>query len=353
MTQSSTRRPPVSRSGFDQVSVYDGDTGLCAIDLSDNTNLWGVPPSALRALERFSFADTRRYPPAYSAELKDSLARYTGVDPSMVVTGCGSDDVLDAAIRAFGNHQGTLTCCDPTFSMIPVLARINGVDVLSKPFDADGDIPVDEMLSARSDIIYVCSPNNPTGSSAAIERIRSIADQFDGLVIVDCAYAEYSCTSITPLVESCSNVLITRTMSKAFGLAGLRVGYGLGNPSIVCEVEKSRGPYKVNAFAGVAAIAAIENDLPWVEATVAEMLVNRSRLVSRLEKLGASPIRSDGNFILLPLSDAVEVSKRMFETGVAVRAFANLAGIGPALRITIGPWEMMDAFLTAFEKSVS
>lgn len=353
MTQFSTRRSPVSRSGFDQVSVYDGDTGACAIDLSDNTNLWGVPPSALRTLENFSFADACRYPSAYSAELKGSLARYTGVDPSMIVTGCGSDDVLDAAIRAFGNHKGTLTCCDPTFSMIPVLARINGVDVLTIPFDDDGNISVDRMLSAKSDIIYICSPNNPTGSSTGIERIRSIADQFDGLVIVDCAYAEYSSASITPLLESCGNVLITRTMSKAFGIAGLRVGYGLGNPSLVCEVEKSRGPYKVNALASVAAIAAIEGDLPWVQATVGETLVNRGRLVSRLNALGASPIRSDANFILLPTADAVAVSKRMFEKGVAVRAFTNLAGIGPALRITIGPWEMMEAFLTAFEKSVS
>lgn len=343
----------MSRSGFDQVSVYDGDTGACSIDLSDNTNLWGMPPSALRALEDFSFADARRYPSAYSDELKDSLARYTGVEQSMIVTGCGSDDVLDAAIRAFGNHNGALTCCDPTFSMIPVLARINGVDVVAKPFDIDGDISIDEMLSDKSDIVYICSPNNPTGSSAGIDRIRSIADQFDGLVIVDCAYAEYSPTSTTPLLESCGNVLITRTMSKAFGMAGLRVGYGIGNPSVVREVEKSRGPYKVNALANVAAIATLENDLPWVNAAVTETLANRSRLVSRLQQLGISPMPSDANFILVPFANAVPASKRMFEAGVAVRAFADLSGIGPALRVTIGPWEMMEAFLAAFERSVS
>ncbi|MEO5904335.1 MAG: histidinol-phosphate transaminase [Gemmatimonadaceae bacterium] len=353
MTPDSTRRLPISRSGFDQVSVYDADTGVCAIDLSDNTNLWGVPPSARRALESFSFAEARRYPSAYSAELKQSLARYTGVEPSMVVTGCGSDDVLDAAIRAFGNHMGSLTCCDPTFSMISVLARVNGVDVVSRLFRANGDLPIDEMLSARSDIIYVCSPNNPTGMSTGIEQISSIADQFEGLVIVDCAYAEYSEASMIPLLGSCGNVLITRTMSKAFGMAGLRVGYALGSAAIVAEVEKSRGPYKVNALASVAAIAAIENDLPWVEATVAEALANRSRLVTRLESLGHRPMPSDANFILLPLFNAVEVATTMFNMGVAVRAFSNLAGIGPALRITIGPWEMMEIFLTAFERPVS
>src|SRR5678815_392161 len=92
---------------------------------------------------------------AYTAELKESIARYVGADSSMIVTGCGSDDVLDAAIRAFGNPGGTLACCDPTFSMIPVLARINGLVVRTSPFDAAGDIPVKDLLSANSDIIYI------------------------------------------------------------------------------------------------------------------------------------------------------------------------------------------------------
>ena len=346
------RSRPVPRAGFEQVSIYDGDISSCPIDLSDNTNLWGIAPSAHQALENFSFSEVRRYPSAYSSELKDCIARYTSVDASMVVTGCGSDDVLDCAIRAFGNHKGVLTCCNPTFSMIPVLARINGVGIVSIPFDAAGDIPVDDMLSANPDIVYICSPNNPTGAPASMERIRGVADQFSGLVIVDCAYAEYSATSLTSLLSECDNILIARTMSKAFGMAGLRVGYALGCPSIVAEVEKSRGPYKVNALGASAAIAAIENDLPWIRGIVDETIVNRTRLANRLEGLGYPPLQSDANFILLPCTDSVAVAHRMLASGVATRVFSDLPGIGAALRVTIGPWEMMEAFLKSFEESL-
>ncbi len=340
---------PTPRSGFEALSVYDGVVGPCAIDLSDNTNLWGMPPSAALALENFQFAEVTRYPSAYAAELKASLARHVGVETSMIVTGCGSDDVLDAAIRAFGNPGGSLACCDPTFSMIPVLARINGLSVSTSSFDAEGDISVDSLLSGRPDVIYICSPNNPTGMNASVERIEAIAIAFSGLVIVDQAYAEYSSTSLLPLVSRYANVLITRTMSKAFGMAGLRIGYAIGNPVLVGEVEKSRGPYKVGALSSAAAIAALENDLPWIEQIVSETLSIRSRFVSRLSSLGYNPLTSDANFVLVPVANPAEAAKRMLEAGIGVRTFANLAGIGGALRITIGPWEMMEKCLASLE----
>jgi histidinol-phosphate aminotransferase len=342
-------RQPSPRSGFETLSTYDGVVGECSIDLSDNTNLWGMPPSARKALEDFSFADVTRYPSAYTSELKESIARYVGVDSSMIVTGCGSDDVLDSAIRAFGNSGGTLTCCEPTFSMIPVLARINGLAARAVPFDAEGDIAVDALLSAAADIIYVCSPNNPTGSSASVDRINTIADQFRGLVIVDQAYAEYSAISLTHLVADHSNVLITRTMSKAFGMAGLRVGYAIGNPALVNEVEKSRGPYKVGALSSTAAIAALEHDIPWIEQVVDQTLTVRSRFVDCIQSLGYRPLPSDANFLLIPTENATSVANRMLEAGIGIRSFRNLPGIGDALRITMAPWPMMEQVLTVLE----
>jgi histidinol-phosphate aminotransferase len=351
-------RDPISgrvspRSGFEVLSVYDGVVGACSIDLSDNTNLWGMPPSAKKALEDFSFADVTRYPSAYTAELKESIARYVGADTSMIVTGCGSDDVLDAAIRAFGNPGGTLACCDPTFSMIPVLSRINGLAVVATSFDESGEICVGALMSADADIVYICSPNNPTGSSASLERIEAIADEFKGLVIVDQAYAEYSATSLTPLVIKYSNVLITRTMSKAFGMAGLRVGYAIGNPAITNEVEKSRGPYKVGALGSAAAIAALEADVPWIEQIVAETLRVRSQFVERVKSLGYKPLPSDANFILLPMENVADIADRMLLSGIGVRSFRNLPGIGNALRVTMAPWPMMEEFLSVLEASAS
>jgi histidinol-phosphate aminotransferase len=347
--QDSRYRQLSPRSGFETLSVYDGVVGACSIDLSDNTNLWGMPPSAKRALEEFSFADVTRYPSAYTAELKESIARYVGVDSSMIMTGCGSDDVLDSAIRAFGNPGGKLACCDPTFSMIPVLSRINGLAVRTTSFDSGGDISVDALLSADADIIYICSPNNPTGSSASRGRIETIADEFKGLVIIDQAYAEYSAASLTDLVGQHSNILVTRTMSKAFGMAGLRVGYAIGSPACVNEVEKSRGPYKVGALGSAAAIAALENDLPWIEKVVEDTLTVRSQFVTSVQSLGYKPLASDANFVLIPMENASDVAVKMLQAGIGVRTFRNLPGIGNALRVTMAPWPMMEQVLGVLE----
>jgi histidinol-phosphate aminotransferase len=338
-------RAPSARSGFDALSVYDDAAQRCAIDLSDNTNLWGMPPSALRALHDFKYDKVTRYPSAYTSELKESLARYTGAEPSMIVTGCGSDDVLDSAIRAFGNPGGALACCDPTFSMIPVLARLNGLTVTLSSFSPDGGLPVESLLASNAEIIYICSPNNPTGRSASREEIETIARSFDGLVIVDHAYAEYAEDSLMYLTGTFRNVLVTRTFSKAFGMAGLRVGYAVGNTSLIAEVEKSRGPYKVGALGSVAAIAALENDTSWIRDVVSETIVNRNKLIRRLESFGYSPLPSDANFVLVPVTDSASIVTRAASDNVGIRGFRNLSGIGDAVRITVGPWSMMEQIL--------
>jgi histidinol-phosphate aminotransferase len=353
MTAGSERTTPVTRAGFDQLSLYGENAAPCSTDLSDNTNLWGTPPAAERVLRSPSSSDVRRYPSAYTSDLKAALASYVGVDNAMIVTGCGSDNILDCAIRAFGNPGGSLACCDPTFTMIPVFTQLNGLHTKLYQFDGDGDIPVEELLSSEADIIYICSPNNPTGASASLDRIETIATSFRGLVIIDQAYAEYSATTLTHLAVRHPNVLIARTMSKVFGMAGLRIGYGVGNPAVVREIEKSRGPYMVGATAQAAAMAALAEDLPWISNIVSETLANRERLVLALEDIGYKPLPSDANFVLIPLSEESGVVSRLLDRGVGVRSFANLAGIGGAIRVTIGPWEMMQQFLEALGPSSS
>jgi Histidinol-phosphate/aromatic aminotransferase and cobyric acid decarboxylase len=237
------------------------------------------------------------------------------------------------------------------FTMIPVFSQLNGLNTALCSFDANGDISVDQLLGSNADVIYICSPNNPTGAAASLDRIETIATSFRGLVIIDQAYAEYSATNLTALASRHPNVLIARTMSKVFGMAGLRIGYGIGNPAIVREIEKSRGPYMVGASAQAAAMAALAEDLPWISNVVAETLTNRARLVSELELLGYKPLPSDANFLLIPVTDESRVSRNLLTSGVGVRSFANLPGIGGAIRVTIGPWNMMQQFLDALGQS--
>jgi histidinol-phosphate/aromatic aminotransferase/cobyric acid decarboxylase-like protein len=146
---------------------------------------------------------------------------------------------------------------------------------------------------------------------------------------------------------------VVRTLSKAFGLAGLRVGYAIGSPPLVTEVEKSRGPYKVNALAERAAVAALRQDRDWVQQGIDTVLENRSRFEKELRLLRLSPLPSSANFVLFPVPDALALTKDLRALGVAVRPFTKLPQIGDALRISIGPWEMMEAALSALRKAIA
>jgi len=340
----------LGRASFRALEPYDPANLRCNIDLSDNTNLWGAPPAAQASLNVTDSSTLTRYPQPYSRGLTNVLAEYLGVDGNMVIAGCGSDDLLDSAIRAFGEPGDTLAQLDPTFGMIRVFATVNGLSVTAIP--ARGGKGAEALIGADAQIIYMCSPNNPTGDILDADLIERIVERAQGLVIIDEAYAEFAGVSSVGLLARYENILITRTLSKAFGLAGLRIGYAAGSPAIVREVEKSRGPYKVTSLAERAAMAAMMNDRAWVDEKVTEARTNRERFAERLRGLGLDPIESQANFVLVPVADARVTAGRMANSGVAVRQLENLTGIGDALRITIGPWPMMEECLSALEAAI-
>jgi histidinol-phosphate aminotransferase len=278
----------------------------------------------------------------------------------MVVTGCGSDDVLDSAMRAFAEPGDRIAFPDPTFPAIPIFALMNALVPTPVPLASDYDADPDRLLATKARIIYLCSPNNPTGTLLSRRAIERIVDLAPGIVIVDEAYAEFAGRDVIDLLARSDRLLITRTMSKAFGLAGLRVGYAVGSPALVDEVEKSRGPYKVNALAERAALTALADDMDWVRTHVGTAIESRSRLLTALRDLGLEPLESRANFVFVPLRDAPRVAIRMRELGVAVRPFAGLplvsAGLhasdGAALRISVGPWSALETALAALRTAL-
>jgi len=342
---------PRSRESYRDITLYAPDRTPARIDLSDNTNLWGMPPCAERVVHSAAGNTITRYPALYASELKMALARYTGVIPDAIVTGCGSDDVLDSAIRAFAEPGQGIAYPDPSFQMIPTFARMNGLHGVPVPLTATFDVDADALLATRATVIYLCSPNNPTGTVARRATIDRVIREAPGVVILDEAYAEFMGPGLAREAPGFDNVLVTRTLSKAFGLAGLRVGYAVGSPALVAEVEKSRGPYKVNALAERAAIAALQDDMPWVRTHVAEAIEIRERFTQALAARSLDPVLSHANFVLVPVGDAHDLSRRMRERGVAVRPFASLPRLGDALRITIGPWSLMESALRALDEA--
>ena len=348
-----------TRATYRMIELYAPDRAPCRIDLSDNTNAWGVAPAVEEVMREAAVSTLTRYPNLYAASLKDALGRYLGVSAQRVVTGCGSDDVLDSAIRAFAEPGDVIACPDPSFAMIPIFARMNGLVPVAVPLTSSYDVDPDAMLATEARIIYLCSPNNPTGASLARTAIERIVEGALGVVIIDEAYAEFASVDLSSIALESERVLVTRTMSKAFGLAGLRVGYATGAPALVAEVEKSRGPYKVSAIAERAALAALGDGLEWARDRVAEAIEVRQRLTLELVARGFAPIQSEANFVLVPGARANDRARRMRALGVAVRPFEGLpmlsdglrASGGSALRISVGPWEMVEAVLAALDAS--
>jgi histidinol-phosphate aminotransferase len=346
MTPSNRIAPDeLPRPDFASIPRYSAGT-KSEIDLSDNTNLWGTPPAAAAALREG--LDVSRYPDMYGDSLKRTIANIAGIGAECVVTGNGSDDVLDCVIRAFASPGDILAHPDPTFVMLPVFARINGITPVAVPLAADFSMDADALLRTDARIIYLCSPNNPTASPTSVETIRRIIDGARGLVILDEAYVEFTgLRGFLAEAPGLERVVVARTLSKAYGLAGLRVGYGAASAKIVEIIEKSRGPFKLNMMAERAAVEALTTDADWVAARVRDAIASRDRLAAELRAMSLPPLPSVANFLLVPTPKAFAIAKSLREKGIAIRPFRDLPGIGDAFRITAGPWPVMERALAA------
>jgi len=349
LEQLAAARAAFMRDVYADVPLYDPKRSPVALDLTDNTNLWGIPPAAERVLREVASPVITRYPSLYAGQLKAALGEWLGVPPDMIVTGCGSDDVLDSAMRAFGNPGDVVASSVPTFAMVPIFARMNDLAYVGVTETESHALDVDALLATGATLLYVCTPNNPTGCVTPLATLRALAARHDGVLIVDEAYAEFAGVSAVALVREFDRLLVVRTLSKAFGLAGLRIGYAIGNAALVKEVEKSRGPYKVTALGEQMATAAVCESMGWVLEHVQLAVSLRERLAEQLRARGFVPLPSGANFVCVPVPQAVAVGQAMRARGVAVRPFEALPHVGDALRFSVGPWPLLEQCLAAFD----
>lgn len=355
----------LAREEVRTLPLYAPESVDGALDLSDSINLWGAPPAALRASAGLTRELVSRYPSPRSESLAPALLRYLALDGAAdvrAVTGCGSDDVLDAAMRAFGAPGDRLAFSAPTFSMVSLFARLNGLEPVSIPFADNFELDADRLVAAGAKITYLCAPNNPTGTAISRAAVEHVASRARGIVLLDEAYAEFAPESFATLVARHERLLVVRTFSKAFGLAGLRIGYAAGAASVVSMVERARGPYKVSVPAERAALAALadaSDALGWVREHARLAVGIRDRVAAALTAMDLSPLPSAANFLCIPTARAARLAVLLRERGVLVRQFSGLprepralaeAG-GAALRVGIGPWELMQRFLDALAEA--
>ncbi len=344
---------PFPRPDYASLERYDPGRVPVEIDLSDNTNLWGPHPDALRRVRAVSADDLARYPSLYADPLRDAVAERFGVPSGCVTTGAGSDDVLDSVVRACSAPGGRLAYAAPTFSMAESFGLMNGMEPVGTPWpEAEGDVT--SLLRSDPDVIYLCRPNNPTGHLAGRPWMDALLEARgpDGpLVIVDEAYADFAGETLLPDAPTLSKVVVARTASKAYGLAGMRVGYAVASPDVTIEVDKARGPYKVARLASEAAAAALRDESGWMAEIVQLTVRNRTRLAAELASRGYATEASWANFLLvtMPAPSAQEVVAALRRVGVGVRPFSDIPGLGEAVRVTVGPWPLMERFLTAID----
>jgi histidinol-phosphate aminotransferase len=345
-----TTPPPIEgRAAYRGLDVYRTEAGPVEIDLSDNTNLFGSAPSALAAIVEWAKERPARYPSLATVPLREALADWLGVGADNVVGGCGSNDVLDSSMRALAEPGWRLAYAAPTFVMTSHFATANSLTPIAVPTFADGEPDVDRLLATGAELIYLATPNNPSGKAAAAGAIDQLLERAPRLVLLDEAYVEYAGASRVRDAVATGRAIVTRTFSKAWGLAGLRVGYAVGSARLIAEIEKARGPYKVNAVAERAAAAAVVHDRGWLAGIVADVAAGRADLAARLGALGYVSLPSNANFVSVRVPSATKAAEHLKTTGIGVRAFVATPVFGDLLRITVGPREIRDRVIAGFE----
>ncbi len=320
------------------------------IKLASNENPLGISPKAEFAIQE-ALLNIARYPDGNSFALRDAVGKKFNVTPAQIVFGNGSNDILELAARAFLTIDCETIYSQHAFAVYPLVTQATGakgVVVPAKDFGHD----LSAMLAAITDrtrMIFVANPNNPTGTLLAKDALLAFLKQVPKhvLVMLDEAYDEY--LSVDHKSEAISwlakfeNLIISRTFSKAYGLAGLRIGFGLAHPDIADMMNRVRQPFNVNSIAQAAAVATLADD-EFVERSYAANKAGMAQLTQSLDKLGFEYIPSFANFISIKVGNAGEYYKKLLENGVIVRPVANYE-MPEYLRVSIGLFSENARFL--------
>jgi histidinol-phosphate aminotransferase len=337
--------------------------GEQVIKLNTNENPYPPSPRVMEAIRGVDPEWLRRYPNPTADSFREAAARVHGVTPDMVIAGNGSDEILAIVVRTFVAPGEIISWPDPTYSLYPVLAEIGDAravpvawqgrsrDGLDDGLDDGWRLPVEALLATAARAIFFANPNAPSGTVVPAETVRELCGRSPGVVLVDEAYVDFADGDCLPLLAECPNLIVTRTLSKGYALAGLRFGYALAAAPLVTQMMKVKDSYNCDALATAAARAALL-DQAHARAGWEKVRAERSRLAGELERLGWKVVPSQANFLLaaVPGGDGGAVYRGLKDRGILVRHF-DKPGLSHTVRITIGRREENDALLSALRAS--
>ena len=326
------------------------------VKLNTNENPYPPSPACAAALRKFPLDRLRRYPDPVFSDLRAALAELNGTTPERIFVGNGSDEVLSVAAKTFVEDDEAIGSLDPSYSLYKTLAAIRNVKWTGagrETRDAKHVSSLVSRLPPKTTLFLWTNPNAPTGELAEPSEIAAFARRFRGVVIVDEAYADFSRTNCMPLAADGKdrNIIVMRTFSKSYSLAGLRVGYCVGPEDLIAAMYKVKDSYNVDAVAQAVALAAVR-DQAWMRSNVAKVVKTRARFVRELESRGWDVIPSESNFVFAR-PPAPAKAAALFESlrarNIFVRYFPG-PKTGDRLRITIGTDGQMKALLAALDR---
>lgn len=353
-----------------QIEKYDvGETisGLSAkigikpseiLKLNSNENFF-IPIDFVKNILRqvIEEIDPRIYPRDEFRELREALSAHLNIPADNIIIGTGSDQVIDLAARLLLKEGDEALSITPTFAIYERCVKTQGASYRSIPLKRDFSLDLEAILSSvtpKTKIIFLCSPNNPTANQFRCEDIVRLTEEFNGLVAVDEAYADFAATTLIDATVEFENLMVFRTFSKVFGLAGLRIGYAAANSKLAKTInERFQMPYPVSLTALKASIKMMEN-MDYVRETVSRLKSERSRLISSLNQMrGVRAFPSETNFVLFQVNrDSKAVYEALLRRGIIIREIGQVLDFKNCLRVTVAPREMMVRFMDGLREAL-
>lgn len=345
------------RSAIDSMASYipgeQPPLGSQVIKLNTNENPYPPSPKVIETLQQIDGEHLRRYPDPFAKDFCQAVSDILDVPADWVIVGNGSDDLLNILIRACAEGRGRKVAYPvPTYVLYRTLSAIQPADVIEIPYADNLQFPISEMVSANAAIIFVASPNSPSGQVVPFQSLQKLAKEASGIVVVDEAYVDFADSSALSLVEHYENVIILRTLSKGYSLAGLRLGFGVANPKLLAGLFKVKDSYNIDSISIMLGCVAIR-DQSYKNACVARIKASRKKLTIGLRNLGFTVFESHGNFVLAvpPAGNAEFLYLSLKRYGIFVRYFKQ-PGLDDKLRISVGTEEQNKILMEALAKLI-
>ena len=360
MSSLSKRMQALVRPNIASLEPYDPGFTSCKINLSANENTFGMPSSVRRAIRHAcDAAPLNRYPDPMANTLRDSIARWYGVNRSNVCVGNGGDELIFNFFLAFGGPGKVLINCPPTFSVYDIYAKMLGCTIQNCMRDADSfEVDVDALctMAAHADMLIVTSPNNPTGNLLSRKDVARLCEACPGMVMIDEAYIEFADPSARcdMLLASYDNLIVLHTLSKAYGAAGLRLGYILAASDVIDVFAAVRQPYTVDVLAQATAQVIVEKRAEF-QAGIDAIRRERDWLYEQLDSLNTVEVwPSAANFLLVRVPKASTIYQGLISGySILVRNFSDSYGLNDCLRITVGTHEENERLISALSELIS